>query len=201
MNTETPLQNPDAGAGNAPDAPHSEPETARPERGSEKAAPTIPGSASEAVRAHAAAEMRAASGFSKAGVAPFVPICLAFPHLWPETAGVGVRLNLEYLLSADADREQTAFLGMTDAEQEEARYSYDCRMLALLVATPPEGIIDFPETPSPFDPDDAEHRNELREAVYSYFYAPGDERARALRYVARHFMSRYWQKIAPRDYL
>ena len=139
-------------------------------------------------------------GFAASRVQPFVPLKLSFP-LWPDTSARPVFFKLDFLLSADADAEQSAFLQLTDAEQAAESYRYDCRMLALLSVGPPEGLLDFEYSRDDFDPDDAEHRRELSAAVFSYLFRPDTSQARAFAYMARHFMSRYWSKVAPREYL
>lgn len=140
-------------------------------------------------------------GFTAALAEPFVSLKLGFPSLWPETVAKPFQFKLEYLLTEDADREQSAFLKLGENERAAETYRYDCRLLALLSVYPPEGFLDFPEMPSDFNPDNPTHREHLTAAVFAYLYRPGDRSARAFAYLARQFMSRYWQRIAPRDYL
>jgi hypothetical protein len=140
-------------------------------------------------------------GFSSQLAAPFVPVKLGFPELWPETAGRPFLFKLEYLISADADREQSAFLRLSEEERAGESYRYDCRMIAFLSVEAPEGFSDFPAMPEDFDAENAEHRKRLAAAVFAYLFRPGDRSARAFAFVARHVMSRYWARINPRDYL
>jgi hypothetical protein len=142
-----------------------------------------------------------AFGFTAQMATPFVPLKLGFPALWPETSVKPIFFKLDYLLSGDADREQMNFLQMTEDEQAAETYRYDCRMLGLLSCLPPEGLLDFPEVRADFDPDDAEHRKELAASVFAYLYRPEAENRRAFEFIARQFMSRYWARVNPRDYL
>lgn len=139
-------------------------------------------------------------GFSRDEADPFVKIAMGFPQIWPTTAQQPMVLKLEYLLTEDADREQTAYITLTDEEQTEATYRYDCKMLSLLVCRVPEGFIGFPdvEADDKGRPVDAEV---LRARVFDYFYVADEERSKAMRFVARRFMAKYWAKIAPQDYL
>jgi hypothetical protein len=139
-------------------------------------------------------------GFESSKVQPFVPLKLSFP-LWPETSARPVFFKLDFLLSADADAEQSSFLQLTEPEQAAESYRYDCRMLALLCVAPPEGLLDFEYSREDYDAENPEHRKELAAAVFSYLFRPDTEQARAFAYMARHFMSRYWSKVAPKEYL
>lgn len=140
-------------------------------------------------------------GFSRERAEPFVPIKLGFPQLWPHTAQSPLTLKLEYLLSEDADGEQTAFVMLSDEEQAEETYRYDCRLLSLLVCRVPEGFMDFPavEADDAGAPVDAEG---FKQTLFDYFFVQHDEaRAKPMRFIVRMFMKHYWQKIMPHDYL
>lgn len=179
---------------NASEAGVAEPETALESRGaSEVASGTDAGGDAQAAPALV--------GLRSTEVAPFVPLKLGFPNLWPGTAVEPIFFKLDYLLSEDADREQSAFLKLTEDERAAESYHYDCRMLSLLSCEPPEGFADFPRMRDDFDPDNAEHRLELQRAVFGYLYRPDTREARAFAFVARHFMSRYWARVMPREYL
>jgi hypothetical protein len=142
-------------------------------------------------------------GFSASAVAPFVPVKFGFPVLWPDTSVRPIFFKFDYLLSEDADSEQAAFLRLSDAERAAETYRFDCRMIALLSAFPPEGLADFtsPRAEDDFDTDDDGHRKELAEAVFSYLYRPGSREEKAFAFVARQAMSRYWARVNPREYL
>lgn len=143
-----------------------------------------------------------AFGFTAALATPFVPLKLGFPALWPDTAVRPLFFKLDFLLSGDADREQSTFLKMTEDEQAAETYRYDCRMLALLSCLPPEGLLDFDAAPfENMNPDDAEDRKALAAAVFAYLYRPGTTQEKAFAFIARQFMSRYWSRVMPRDYL
>lgn len=139
-------------------------------------------------------------GFSREDADPFVKIAMGFPLIWPSTAQQPMVLKLEYLLSEDADREQTAYVGLGDSEQVEASYRYDCKMLSLLVARVPEGFVGFPAVEAD-EKGRAVDAEVLRAAIFDYFYVADEERSKAMRFVARRFMAKYWAKIAPQDYL
>jgi hypothetical protein len=140
-------------------------------------------------------------GFTAAHAEPYVSVKLGFPNLWPDTVAKPIHFKLEYLLSGDADREQGNFLKLTEVERAAETYRYDCRMISLLSCEPPEGLLDFPATPEPFDPDNEQHRKELAAAVFAYLYRPGERSARAFAFLGRQVMSRYWSRVLPRDYL
>jgi hypothetical protein len=141
-----------------------------------------------------------AKGFTRADADPFVPIKIGFPGIWPQTATQPMVLKMDFLLSEDADREQSNYLGGSDEEQKEASYHYDCKMISLLSTRVPEGFVDFPEIEHDEQgrPSDVEA---LRSAIFDYFYVADNERSKALRFVARRIMARYWSKIVPTDYL
>lgn len=143
----------------------------------------------------------AAFGFTSSAVAPFVAMKLAFPDLWPDTAVRPIFFKLDYLLSGDADREQSAFLKLTADERDAETYHYDARMISFLSCYPPEGLLDFPAWREDFDPDNAEHRKELSAAVFAYLYRPSEPSGRALAFIARQVMSRYWSRVIPKEYL
>jgi hypothetical protein len=139
-------------------------------------------------------------GFSREAADPFVSIKLGFPAIWPQTAAQPMVLKMDYLLSDDADKEQTNYIGLTDEEQVEATYHYDCKMISLLACRVPEGFVDFPEIAHdgqgrPTDPEG------MRQTIFDYFYIADEERSKAMRFVVRRFMTRYWSKIMPTDYL
>jgi hypothetical protein len=140
-------------------------------------------------------------GFSPSHAEPFVPVKLSFPELWPDTHVRPIFFKLDFLLSEAADREQSAFLRLPDSERQAESYRYDCRMLSLLACEPPEGLLDFPAMPEPFDTDNEAHRRQLAAGVFAYMLRPGDRSARALAFLARQVMSRFWNRVIPRDYL
>lgn len=193
---------PNPAAGNAAEEAGARAETGLESRGSAGGDTGTPGAATgQANAGNEALKPPATFGFTATAVAPFVPLKLGFPALWPDTAVRPLFFKLDYLLSEDADREQSAFLKLTEADRDAETYHYDARMLAFLSCYPPEGLLDFPAMPEPFDPDNAEHRKELSAAVFAYLYRPGSPQARGFAYVARQFMSRYWSRIAPKEYL
>lgn len=192
-----------AGAANASEAPFPEPETALESRGAAGRDSAPESDTGQAGAKDEGASAPARFGFATDSVAPFVPLKLGFPALWPDTSVRPLFFKLDYLLSEEADREQSAFLRLTDAEREAETYHFDARMIALLSCFPPEGLSDFepPRAEDDFDPDNPEHRRELSAAVFAYLYRPGARESKALAFVARQVMSRYWARVNPREYL
>jgi len=108
--------------------------------------------------------------------------------------GMEFTFHMRMELVQDAERVQTEFMMLPDAEQtEDRKHQMDARMIGLLSVAPPEGFLDFPET------DGAN----LAERCYEYFYGPdgNQERRDGMRFICRGTMARYWKAITPADYL
>jgi hypothetical protein len=119
-----------------------------------------------------------------------VALALEWPMLYP---GLVFRFNMRVQLVQDAERVQTEFIMLPDAEQTtDRRHEMDARMIGLLSTQAPEGFADFPELK---DGDD------LAKAIEEYFTPADPERREGMKFICRGVMARYWKAVTPADYL
>lgn len=126
--------------------------------------------------------------------APFAPrttfeLLMAWPVIYP---GMKFRFQMKIQLVKDAQKIQTDFLMLPDAEQtEDLRHQMDARLISMLSTSAPEG----------FDGLEVDAGRPLEEQLYQYLYPEDPDRREGMRFICRNTMSRYWAAVTPRDYL
>lgn len=119
-----------------------------------------------------------------------VGLSLEWPMLYP---GMVFRFNMRVQLVQDAEKVQTEFIMLPDAEQTtDRRHEMDARMIGLLSTAAPEG---FPDFPGPKEGQD------LARAIEEYFTPEDPERREGMKFICRGVMARYWKAVTPADYL
>jgi hypothetical protein len=126
--------------------------------------------------------------------AAFVPrtvfeLVMAWPQIYP---GMEFKFSMRIQLVEDAQKVQTEFLMLPDAEQTpDRRHQMDARLIGLLSTKAPEGFPDL----------EVNGDRPLEEQLGAYLYPDDVERREGMRFICRNVMSKYWAAVTPRDYL
>jgi hypothetical protein len=126
--------------------------------------------------------------------AAFVPrtvfqLVMAWPQIYP---GMEFTFDMRIQLVEDAQKVQTEFLMLPDAEQTpDRRHQMDARLIGLLSTKAPEGFPDL----------EVIDGQPLEGQLYAYLYPDDEQRREGMRFICRNVMSKYWAAVTPRDYL